>query len=195
MSKPDHRSQMARAWLHIHAALGRTWKQGVQVLRVDWPVYPRRAEHNTVAEGGNRRWAETCPSERAYQSRWPRPTRGPRAKASAEIDVAAVTVEASPQTEPERPRAPHQAACEPPSALSGGDEGVEGPGPPAGLPPRSGASSWRRPLWWQNKGSSLGRQGTHRRQGRAGASEPYLRNALGGRCSYRPAALASSPSP
>ena len=23
-------------------------------LRVDWPVYPRRAEHNTVAEGGNR---------------------------------------------------------------------------------------------------------------------------------------------
>ena len=36
----------------------RTWKQGVQVLRVDWPVYPRRAEHNTVAERGNRRWAE-----------------------------------------------------------------------------------------------------------------------------------------
>jgi hypothetical protein len=32
----------------------------VQVLRVDWPVYPRRAEHNTVAEGGNRRWAETA---------------------------------------------------------------------------------------------------------------------------------------
>jgi len=24
----------------------------VQVLRVDWPVYPRRAEHNTVTEGG-----------------------------------------------------------------------------------------------------------------------------------------------
>jgi hypothetical protein len=55
MPKPDHQSQMARAWLHIHAALARTWKQGVQVLRVDWPVYPRRAEHNTVAEGGNRR--------------------------------------------------------------------------------------------------------------------------------------------
>ena len=46
-----------------------------------------------------------------------------RAKASAEVDVAAVTVEGSPQTGPERPRAPHQAACEPPSALSGGDEG------------------------------------------------------------------------
>ena len=52
------------------------------------------------------------------------PTRGPRAKASAEVDVAAVTVEGSPQIGPERPRAPHQAACEPPSALSsGGDEG------------------------------------------------------------------------
>ena len=24
----------------------------------DWPVYPRRAEHNTIAEGGNRGWAE-----------------------------------------------------------------------------------------------------------------------------------------
>jgi hypothetical protein len=36
---------------------------GSAALRVDWPVYPRRAEHNTVAEGGNRRWAETCPSE------------------------------------------------------------------------------------------------------------------------------------
>ena len=63
MPKPDHRSQMARAWLHIHAALGRTWKQGVQVLRVDWPVYPRRAEHNTLAEGGNRRRAETAFAE------------------------------------------------------------------------------------------------------------------------------------
>jgi hypothetical protein len=52
---------MARAWLHIHAALGRTWKQGVQVLRVDWPVYPRRTQHNTVAEGGNRRWADHRP--------------------------------------------------------------------------------------------------------------------------------------
>jgi hypothetical protein len=48
------------AWasLHIHAARGRTWKQGVQVLRVDWPVYPRRAEHNTVAEYG----PETAPA-------------------------------------------------------------------------------------------------------------------------------------
>ena len=32
---------------------------GSAALRVDWPVYPRRAEHNIVAEGGNRRWAET----------------------------------------------------------------------------------------------------------------------------------------
>jgi hypothetical protein len=27
---------------------------GSAALHVDWPVYPRRAEHNTVAEGGNR---------------------------------------------------------------------------------------------------------------------------------------------
>ena len=33
---------------------------GSAALRVDWPVYPRRAEHNTVAEGGNRGWAETA---------------------------------------------------------------------------------------------------------------------------------------
>jgi len=37
---------------------------GSAALRVDWPVYPRRADHNTVAEGGNRRWAEAPP--RAY---------------------------------------------------------------------------------------------------------------------------------
>ena len=30
----------------------------MQAPRVDRPVFPRRAEHNTVAEGGNRRWAE-----------------------------------------------------------------------------------------------------------------------------------------
>ena len=35
---------------------------GSAALRVDWPVYPRGAEHNTVAEGGNRRWAETAPA-------------------------------------------------------------------------------------------------------------------------------------
>ena len=33
---------------------------GSAALRVDRPVYPRPAEHNTVAEGGNRRWAETA---------------------------------------------------------------------------------------------------------------------------------------
>ena len=30
---------------------------------------------NTVAEGGNRRWAEIA-RQKAFQSRWPRPTRG-----------------------------------------------------------------------------------------------------------------------
>jgi hypothetical protein len=59
MPKPDHRSQMARAWLHFHAARkGRG--SGSAAPRVDWSVYPRRAEHNTVAERGNRRWAETA---------------------------------------------------------------------------------------------------------------------------------------
>ena len=72
---------------------------GSAALRVDWPVYPRRAEHNTVAEGGNRRWAEIA-RQNAFQSRWPRPTRGPPAKASAEIDVAAVAVEWIPLAEP-----------------------------------------------------------------------------------------------
>ena len=44
---------------------------GSAALRVDWPVYPRRAEHNTAAEGGNRRWVETA-RQNAFQSRWPR---------------------------------------------------------------------------------------------------------------------------
>ena len=37
-----------------------TWKRSA-APRVDWPVYPRRAEHNSVAEGGNRRWADHRP--------------------------------------------------------------------------------------------------------------------------------------
>ena len=40
---------------------------GSAALRVDWPVYPRRAEHNIVAEGGNRRWAETARQERGQR--------------------------------------------------------------------------------------------------------------------------------
>jgi hypothetical protein len=46
---------------------------GSAALRVDRPVYPRRAEHNTVAEGGNRGWAETSSAEspRAQASIWP----------------------------------------------------------------------------------------------------------------------------
>ena len=47
----------------FHAALRKTWKQGAQPLRFDWPVYPRHAEHNTVAKGGNRRWAESPSAE------------------------------------------------------------------------------------------------------------------------------------
>jgi hypothetical protein len=87
MPKPDHRSQMARAWLHFHAARkGRG--SGSAAPRVDWPAYPRRAEHTTVAEGGNRRWAETA-RQNAFQSRWPRADqRTSGAKASAEIGGA-----------------------------------------------------------------------------------------------------------
>ena len=50
---------------------------GLTALRpslVDWPVYPRRAEHNTVAEGGNRR---SVPPSGPFQSRWSRADRGP----------------------------------------------------------------------------------------------------------------------
>jgi hypothetical protein len=36
---------------------------GSAAPHVDRPVYPRAAEHNTVAEGGNRRWAETSSAE------------------------------------------------------------------------------------------------------------------------------------
>jgi hypothetical protein len=65
---------MARAWLHFHAARkGRG--SGSAAPRVDWPVYPRRAEHNTVAEGGNRGSAETA-RQNAFRSRWPRADRG-----------------------------------------------------------------------------------------------------------------------
>jgi hypothetical protein len=46
-----------------------TWKRSA-APRVDWPVYPRRAEHNTIAEVGNRRWAEIA-RQNAFQSRWP----------------------------------------------------------------------------------------------------------------------------
>ena len=46
---------------------------GSAALRVDWPVYPRRAEHNTVAEGGNRRWAETARQNRSNRAGRGRP--------------------------------------------------------------------------------------------------------------------------
>src|SRR5271170_1959877 len=40
---------------------------GSAALRVDWPVYPRRAEHKTVAEGGNRKMGRDCASEPAQR--------------------------------------------------------------------------------------------------------------------------------
>src|SRR5208337_5077546 len=70
---------------------------GSAALRVDWPVYPRRAEHNTVAEGGNRRCAGRGP------------TRGPPVESPALIAAlgqkTAVTGLAG-VTPPGRPRKP-----------------------------------------------------------------------------------------
>jgi hypothetical protein len=48
----DRRVLVARAWLHYHAALRKTWKQGMQAPRIDRPVYPRHVDHNTVTGGG-----------------------------------------------------------------------------------------------------------------------------------------------
>ena len=48
--KQNHRSRVDWAWLHYHAALGRTWKQGVQALRIGRPVYPRPGEVSTFGE-------------------------------------------------------------------------------------------------------------------------------------------------
>jgi hypothetical protein len=61
---------------------------GSAALRVDWPVYPRRVEHNTVAEGGNRRLAETA-RQNAFQSRWPRVALTIEATTAARIGVTA----------------------------------------------------------------------------------------------------------
>ena len=82
----------AEAWItgrrwHGHGCTsmlhGRDVESGSAAPRVDWPVYPRRAEHNTVAEGG----IEDPPSRPQARSgvrpsRWPRsPT--PRTQAGA----------------------------------------------------------------------------------------------------------------
>jgi hypothetical protein len=46
----DRRVAVACAWLHYHAALRWTWKQGMQAPRVDRPVYPRRVDYSTLAK-------------------------------------------------------------------------------------------------------------------------------------------------
>ena len=51
---------------------------GSAALRVDWPVYPRRAEHNTVAEGGNRRCRDCASAPPAKIGRKERPERHAR---------------------------------------------------------------------------------------------------------------------
>jgi hypothetical protein len=53
MPKPDHRSQMARAWLHFHAALGRTWKQGSAgpACRLAKPIHAVSSISPSLREG------------------------------------------------------------------------------------------------------------------------------------------------
>jgi hypothetical protein len=67
MPKPDHQSQVAWAWLHSHAAR-KERGSGVQPRVSAREAYRRRAEHNTIAEGGNRRRAETA-RQNTFQSR------------------------------------------------------------------------------------------------------------------------------
>jgi hypothetical protein len=42
---------------------------GSAALRVDWPVYPHRTKHNTVAEGGNRRFTIAASSQMSLSPR------------------------------------------------------------------------------------------------------------------------------
>jgi hypothetical protein len=49
MMTSDRHHRTARRRVPVSSA-GRTWKQGVQVLRVDWPVYTRRVERSTVGK-------------------------------------------------------------------------------------------------------------------------------------------------
>ena len=71
---------------------------GSAAPRVDWPVYPRRAEHNTVAEGGNRRWAEHGASSPTS------PTQNPRRSSHGAGDQGSVPPIIE---EGEKPFAPH----------------------------------------------------------------------------------------
>jgi hypothetical protein len=61
--------------VRFHAALGMTWKQGAHPCVSTGRSNPRRAKHNTVAEGGNRGWAETA-RPNAFQSRLLRADQG-----------------------------------------------------------------------------------------------------------------------
>jgi hypothetical protein len=60
--QPDRRVAVAGAWLRFHAALEEGVEAGSAALRVNWPVYPRRVDHNTVMEGGIDKRAEAFAS-------------------------------------------------------------------------------------------------------------------------------------
>ena len=60
---------------------------GSAALRVDWPVYPRPAEHNTIAEGGIEDGPRLRVRKRSNHAGRGRPEDDLRAKALAEIDL------------------------------------------------------------------------------------------------------------
>ena len=111
MPKPDHRSQMARVWLHFHAARkgrGSGVQPRVSTGRSIHAVPSITPSPREGIEDGPRLRVRTR-SNRAGRGR----PEDLRARASAEIDVAAVTVEGSPQ----KPRNRENSApfpCRPP---------------------------------------------------------------------------------
>jgi hypothetical protein len=118
-----------------------------------------------------------CASE-AFQSRWPRPIRGNPANASAEIDVAAVTVEGTLRQGLNGPARPIRRLVSRLRPLRR-DEGVEGVRGLQRASRQDRASSWRRPLRRPNKVFDL-----CARNARAGGGggcwllTPCLRNTL-----------------
>jgi hypothetical protein len=156
---------------------------GVQVLRVDRPVYPRRAEHNTVAEGGNRRWPRLGVrkrSNRAGQGRPEDPRRRHRRK---------LTSPPLPSSEARRlglnglahPIRRLVSRLQPSRAEM---RALRASGPPAGLPSRSGASSWR-PLR-PSKSFDLRARSACAGGGGGRRSTPCLRKALVGGLAITP---------
>ena len=93
-----------------------TWKRSA-APRVDWPVYPRRAKHNTVAEGGNRICAEADQKTRSHPaSALPgagQPRRGSAARGIWPLASSSLFRRRQPPAERSRrwPRTPRRIRC------------------------------------------------------------------------------------